>query len=499
MGTPSGHDTPLGESVALKSITGSAFSIGASAVTLVLGFARSVLLARLLLPEHFGVFALAMFFLSLAARAQTFGFNAALVHHDSHSREEVAAHFILRVGTALLICLITVAVSPLLSQLYPGQPLMPRVMLALAGLEVIKAVNSTPIVLLSKQLEFRRIAVLDVASSAAALVVATLMAWRGAGVWSLVGEQASGAMVRFVGLWAYSRPWSPRLKTSWSVIKSYFQFGWFMFLSSNLNLLLDRFDDFWTGTALGSTALGFYSKAYEFAHYPRRVVANPMISVFFPAFAKLQHDRLRLSRAYFRVCSLVVRVGFLFAGVFALVTPEFIHLLLGDKWLPMAFTFQLMLVYTLLDPLLVISSKLTTALGEPQALTKVKLVQMFFFVPAVVMLAHFFGINGVAVAADLMLALGIVSILPRVRRYVDFSMWKMLGYPALGLALALPTVLLVQTQLHDLHVIFALLFKVVVATVIYGTVLFVFEREQLFSAVRLVSSLLMRRTPAWVK
>jgi O-antigen/teichoic acid export membrane protein len=165
----------------------------------------------------------------------------------------------------------------------------------------------------------------------------------------------------------------------------------------------------------------------------------------------------------------------------------------------MAFTFQLMLVYTLLDPLLVISSMLTTALGEPQVLTKVKLVQMFFFVPAVVMLAHFLGINGVAVAADLMLALGIVSILPRVKRYVDFSMWRMLGYPALGLTLALPTVLLVQTQLHDLHIIFALLFKAIVATVIYGTVLFVFEREQLFSVVRLVSSLLMRRTPAWIE
>jgi O-antigen/teichoic acid export membrane protein len=151
------------------------------------------------------------------------------------------------------------------------------------------------------------------------------------------------------------------------------------------------------------------------------------------------------------------------------------------------------LIYTLFDPLLVISSRLTTAVGEPKALTKVKFVQLLFFVPAVIALAHFFGINGVAVAADLMLALGIVIILARVRRYVDFSLWRMMGYPALGLALALSAALLVQAQLHISGAVSSLLSKAIVATVVYGAVLLTFEWEQLLNAVQLVSSLLMGR------
>ena len=172
--------------------------------------------------------------------------------------------------------------------------------------------------------------------------------------------------------------------------------------------------------------------------------------------------------------------------MFALVTPEFIQIFLGDQWLPMAFTFQLMLLYTLFDPLLVLASKLTTAMGEPQALTKVRFVQLLFFVPAVVGLAHFFGIDGIAVAADLMLITGIVIILPRVRHYVDFSLLRMLGYPMLGMVLALAIALSVQQQFHTTNPLMILLSKGIVMTTVYGSVLIAFEREQLLVAARLV-------------
>ncbi len=481
------------ESIVHKSITGSAFNIGASGITFVLGFARAVLLARLLLPEHFGLFALAMFFVSLAGKAISFGFNAALIHRSPHTREDTAAHFILRVSGSLFVCLITLALYPILGWFYPEQLIMPRVMLALVSLRVIMAVNSTPQVMLTKQLAFKRLAALDVGGSALALIVAGLMAWGGMGVWSLVGAEFGGSLFRLVGLWFYRRPWPLYLRTNLSVIKWYLRFGWFVFLSSNLNFLLDRFDDFWIGTVLGSTALGFYAKAYEFAGYPRRVVAGPVINVFFPTFAKLQHDRQRLSKAYFRVCSLVIRVGFLFSGIFVLVTPEFIRLLLGDKWLPMTFTFQLMLVYTLFNPLLAMSGRLITALGEPQALTKVKLGQMLFFVPAVILLARFFGINGVAIAADLMLTLGFVLFLPRVKRYVDFSLCRMFGYavPALGIALLLGWGIVWALAVQNLWL--SLFLKAIMTATVYSIILWFFERQLYIQSTRMVQDLLMSK------
>ena len=291
------------KSIAAKTVKGSFFSIGSSAITIVSGFVRSVILARLLLPEDFGVVALAMFFLSITSQIRDFGFSSALIHRDTDIKEASSTYFVLRVSIALVVVLLTLLAAPLLARLYPSQPQMVSALIALSFLEIVKAVNSTPGVLLRKELEFKYLAILDVASSLAMTIVAPAMALAGLGFWSLVGEQAIAVFVRTISLWGIRRPWQLSLEFNKGIAQWYFRFGSFVFLSSSLTFLLDQFDDFWTGTALGSAALGFYSRAYEFARYPRRVIARPITQVFFPAYAKLQDDRLRLSKAYYRASS----------------------------------------------------------------------------------------------------------------------------------------------------------------------------------------------------
>ena len=110
--------------------------------------------------------------------------------------------------------------------------------------------------------------------------------------------------------------------------------------------------------------LGFYSKAYEFSRYSRRVVATPIISVFFPTFAAIQDDRLKLSRAFFRATSLMIRAGAFFSLLIVLLAPEIFTLFLPDVWQPMLLTFQLMMVYTLLDPITLAPHRLLLATGR---------------------------------------------------------------------------------------------------------------------------------------
>ena len=235
------------DSIAAKTLKGSFFSIGSSIVTMVLGFVRSVILARLLLPEHFGVVALAMFFLSITNQITGFGFKKALIHRSTDIQEAASTHFVLRVSLVVLMVLLTLLLTPLLSRLYPSQPQMVRALVALAFVEIVKAVNATPDALFRKELEFKYLAILDVASSLAMTIVAPAMALAGLGFWSLVGEQAIGVLARAIGLWGRRRPWQFSLKLDKEIARWYFCFGSFIFLSSNLTFLLDRFDDFWTG------------------------------------------------------------------------------------------------------------------------------------------------------------------------------------------------------------------------------------------------------------
>ena len=447
-------------------------------VTLVLGFVRSVLLARLLLPEHFGVMALAMFFLSLTTQVQRFGLGKAFIHRQDDSPAHLSTFASLHLGLTVIAVVISLLAAPILAQLYPEQPGLAPILVTLAIFELLKAFNAVPQIILRKGLHFRRLAALDVASSLAMTVVAPTIAWLGGGIWALVAEKATGILVSTAGLWLYHRPWRPVLGLDKKLIRWYFGFGTSIFVNSNLTLLLDQFDDFWIGTFLGATALGLYSRAYEFARYPRRVLSGPIVQVLFPAFAQLQDDRLRLSKAFYRACSLIVRAGFLLFGVFALVVPEFIRIFLGEKWLAMSVTFQLMLVYTLLDPLISVCGNLLTAVGQPKVNTRIQLARTIIFIPTTITLAYFYGINGVAVAADIMLVAGIALWLQQAKQFVDFSLRRMFLVPTLSLGLGGIAALRLTAYVAWPGDWASLLGKGMVTALVYLGISFALERQE---------------------
>ncbi|RMF38266.1 MAG: lipopolysaccharide biosynthesis protein [Chloroflexi bacterium] len=473
--------------VAARAVQGSLFNVGASLITATSGFVRSVLLARLLAPEQFGVMTLALFFLSLVTQAQRLGFNRAFIHRQDDSPDNLATFATLRIGLTGTAVLLALAGAPILGHLYPDHPGLAPVLAVLALLEVARAFNSVAETLLTRALQFRRLAVINVASSLTMTVVAPLVALAGGGVWALVAEQATGVVVRTAGLWLYRRPWRPRLGLNRDLARWYFRFGTFVFANTNLTFLLDRFDDFWTGTFLGATALGFYSRAYEFARYPRRLLSGPLVQVFFPTFALLQRDRLRLSRAFYRISSLIIRVGFLVFGAASLVAPEFIRLILGPRWMPMAVTFQLMLVYTLFDPLVTVCGNLLAALGQPHRLTRIQLVRVVVFIPAVILFSKMSrDINGVALAVDLMLLVGIILLFHQVREHVDFSLKRLLLVPSLGLGVGVGGALGAATLFAWSSDWASLVGKFTVAAGLYLAVSLALEGQQYIYGARLL-------------
>lgn len=472
--------------IASKTVHGSAFNVIASGITMISGLLRSVFLARLLTPEDFGVMALALIFLSFAGQISDFGFGKALIHRDTEIEKAASTHFILRTSLSILTAMIVIMVSIVMNRLYSLEPHMTKTLVILSFFHILSALNSTPQIMLRKELDFRFLATLNVLTSLSMTFGAVTMALVGLGFWSLVAEQAIAVLVRVVGLWIFKRPWEPTFQLDRPIIRWYFRFGAFAFFSSVLAKLLDQFDDFWIGTVLGSANLGFYSRAYEFAGYPQRVLGSPITSVLFPTYAKLQHDRLRLSQAFFRVSSLLIRIGFLLSLILILVIPEFVHLFLGDIWLPMVFPFRLMVLYTLLDPLATTCGQLLTAIGQPKLLTRIKVLQLAIFIPAVIILANLFGINGVAIAADLMMAIGLGFMIGQVREFIDFSLPRLLCYPLLGFVAGGSAALLISPQIPTQSDWLSLLTKGAIAAIIYSGVLLLVEHHEYIKSFKLI-------------
>ena len=422
-------------SLAKRSVTSAAWNIVINSARVIVLIVRSILLARLLPVEVFGIYALAMSVVTLSSVFPVFGMWGAFLHRAPESQDEellAAVHFTLKglftlVWAAVLLCAGLVFAS--------GETRVALILLTLVygGFHL----TQTPRLILTRRVVHRRMALLQLVDVILSTAVALVLAWKGATLWALLATDIITLVVTIFGLYIWRPVWTPRLAWSAPVVRYLLSFGSRTFVADLLMRALDRVDDLWTGVCLGETNLGFYSRAYTFATYPRFILAKPINSVAGGTYAELKGDRLRLSRAFFRTNAFLVRSGFLLGGLLALVAPEFIRLALGAKWLPMLTAFRLMLVYTLFDPIKITVADALTASGAPDKVIRARVVQLVVLLAGLVGLGPWLGISGVALSVDAMLIVGIALLLWQVRAYVDYSFTRLFLVPGLALLSAI--------------------------------------------------------------
>jgi len=174
-----------------------------------------------------------------------------------------------------------------------------------------------------------------------------------------------------------------------------------------------------------------------------------------------------------------VRAGFLVGVVLLVVIPEATSILLGASWLPIVPVFRLMTVYLVLDPLYMNLSCLVIGVGRPRILVRVRLGQVFLFVVAVVAFARWWGIEGIAVAANLMMLAGVVVLLVYSARYVRLELARMLGWPTCALLVASVLGMALSYRVTWPGLWPALVVKTFGVSLSFALVLFLAERDTL--------------------
>lgn len=474
----------MNDSTLSKSTSGSVYHIAVSLATTLLGLLRTVLLMRLLAPQAFGIVSLALFFMTFVTPFVEFGIDSALIQDKDPNRKTYATHFVLRLLFGVVVMGLGLMAALGLGRIYAHQTIMVDVFLVLLGINLFASTYATPAAILRKELRFATLALLNLTASLAMTITAPLLAYLGAGLWSLVAEQAMGPFVRWLGLWIILRPWRLTLDFDGQWARSSLKFGGQVVLSNTLGVLLDRFDDFWTGSTLGATSLGYYSRAYEIAQYPERVLSTPIISVFFSTYAALQKKPAELAIAFSRSSGFLIRAGFLLAILLAVIAPELTMLLFGETWLPIVPLFRLMLIYTMLDPLYANLSYLFVGVGRPDLLMRVRLLQAGLFVVAVVSMANLWGVNGVAMAANLMMLSGTMLLFWQSHRFVRFSWRELILAPVVAATCSGVTGLMLIRFIHWDNLWTGLLIKCAAVVSGYGLILFLSEGSTLIEQVR---------------
>lgn len=423
------------KSLAQRSVSSISWNVFASASAVAVLFVRSIVLARLLPVEVFGVYVGASAVIGVTIIGAHFGLGSALLHRapETTSEQEAARiHFTLKLLFTATWCLFMVVGTFLFAEGATRTALL-VLTLTTAGIQLAE----TPRILLVRRVAHRRLAVLQVLTAVVTTVVAIGLARRGMTLWALLSTNLVTLFLVIAVLYLWRPVWQPRLGWSPGGVRYFLEFGSRVFIATGLQGLLDRLDDLWTRFYLGATPLGFYSRAHTFASYPRRFLTDPVAVVMVGAYAELKDNRKFLSRAFFRTNALLVRVGFLVAGLMALVAPEFVLVVLGPKWLPMLLPFRLMLIFMMLDPIRSSVGNLFTAVGRPELVVRARLVQLGVLVLGLVVLSPRLGIIGVALTVTVMCAAGIVQLLWQARSFVTVSVDRVFRVPLIALIVAL--------------------------------------------------------------
>ena len=468
----------------IRSVTWITF---ANLIALPVNFIQSVLLARLLAVEYFGVYAGMSSVIAVAGMFFEFGLGNAYLHRSQETTDEqraISVLFTLRlVFDTLWLC------SFLIFGLLALNGLNRLVFLVLLVAGYFNRLTLTPRLSLVRQVQHRRLAILDLIVNISTTVFSLLIAFLSHSIWALLISPIIAAVFSIMGFYFIKPIWKPRLIYAKSAFRYFLSFGSRNLANTMLEAVIENIDNIWTGIFLGNLWLGYYSRAFRFAITPRILLSAPVNSVAVGTYAELKFDRRGLSRAFSQANTFLIRTGFLLAGWLAVIAPQFIRLLIGERWMPMLDAFRLMLIFSLLDPIKVTISSVLVAVGVPEKITIIRIAQLSALIIGLFPLGFRFQIVGVALAVDLMILVGTVLSLAMVRKYVDVSYLRLFAAPGLSLATGIGLAVL----FNRLYSSSSDLWAAVGGSLFFGAgylgMLFLLEGKQLYLSVRKFASL----------
>ncbi len=392
--------------MALKqsAVSGVKWSLMSTTSIAAIDFIQVTILAHLLKPTDFGLIAMASVVIALFLEYLDMGTSAALIQRNDISREQMASLYWLNVFVGLACFFVVCAMSPLVVAFF-HEPLLYKILPALAANIVFMSVGLQFYWLMEKNLQFNILGKLQIFAYVVEFLVTIASAFYGLGVWSLVwGLLACSVVKNIIISWIGWTHWPPMFHFSVKDINCYIRFGLFQLGDRSIAYATGSLDKLLVGKLLGAQELGYYTFAFNEVIL-LAYMFNPMLMrVSFPVLSRMQNDILRLRHSYLKMITLLSTVNApLFFGL-AVVAPTIIPLIFGAKWTPAVPLVQILAIYSYIrstcDPI----NSLLLAKGRVDLSFKWNLFMLTATIPVIFIGAVLHGTIGVATALVLMAA-----------------------------------------------------------------------------------------------
>lgn len=357
-------------------------------------FVSSIILARLLAPEDFGLVALATGVSAVITAFTTMPIAEALIRTTDPEDEHFHTAFTLGLARSTLLA-ITLALTAWPSARIYDDPRMIPILLLLSLNALISGFYSPRWPMIQKQLSFGPTFVMEISCKVTGMLISVLLAYVYRSFWAIVLPITLTQILSVLITHLYM-PY--RFRFSLRYAREIWSFSVWMTCSAILNTITMRVDTLLIGGLLGQRAAGFYSYGDDKASLPTREISASLVPLLFPGLAAVKDEAERLKSAYKRIQTLVFAVCAPVGVGLALVAHQFVHLLLGDKWAPIIPIIQIMAVTLALENLSNVVRPLAMAQGQTRALFRRDMLVFACRLPGIVLGLLLFGIPGVLAA-----------------------------------------------------------------------------------------------------
>lgn len=450
-------------------------------------FVVSIILARLLLPEEFGLIAMLVIFIAIADAFINSGFGQALIQKKEATHIDECSIFYFNVILGFLFAGLMSLAAPWIANFYNQSQLI-LIIYALSFNLIFSSLGLIQVTLFSKHLNFKVQQKVSFISAIGSGTIGVTMALNGFGVWSLVIMQLSNTMFRTSLLWLFST-WRPSWVFSLDALRSMFGFGSRIFLVGLLNALFVNIYSLVIAKLFSPMALGFYTRAESLQRLPVLTIAGVINQVTFPMFSSIQDDKPRLKRALSKALNMTNLIVFPMMVGLAIVAKSFILVLLTEKWLPSVPYLQLFCVIGMLYPIQAINLSVLNAQGRSDLFLRVQIF-LYVLITINIFITYSWGIIAMIYGQIVVSSLGCYLCTYYTQKLLDYSIIEqIIGLiPSLALSglMGIGVYALQYASITDELVL--LIAQIITGIVIYTGLCYMFRISSFIEIIKLIKS-----------
>lgn len=354
-------------------------------------FLATIVLARWLGPEEFGLVGMIAVFIAIGTSITDTGLSNSLIRTKDVDDKDFSTVFILNLGLSAAVYLLLFISAPYIADFF-NQPILTNLVRVYCLSFVISAFSAVQLARLNKNMQFKKITKLNVPGTIVGTLSGLLMGYYGYGVWSIVCMYLVTQLVQSISLW-FSSSWRPTMDYSKEKAKYHYGFGYKLMLSGLLNTVFNNIYNIVIGKYYSAKELGFFERSKSFNNYPVTTITGVISRVTFPLLSSLQDEKQRISLVYKKLMQLSFFITApLMFGAAAIAHPLFL-LVLGEQWLEAVPYFQVLCLGGMFLPIHSFNLNVFKVYGRSDLFLKLEIIKKVIITVALI-IGFQFGIMG---------------------------------------------------------------------------------------------------------